>query len=348
MKNLQLQEKGIKFNTCSVGGHNEHGLVERVIRCLQDSMEEAGLKHSKLSATGLQTMCKLVENELNNIPLGFKYDRDSDNTEVLKLITPNMMKLGRINTRSLSCPLRLPHGASEMVERVRKSYETWFKLWSTAYVPKVMFKPKWYKTDVDLKIGDVVFFPKSTDSDGKDEDWIIGRVCGLDRGRDGIIRKALVKYRNASEAQDCETERSIRRLCKLWSEDDWNIQDDLSELNSRLKDVADGQLLVNRVRLQYLGIPSLEISPEVLPKKSEDGCCCPSHCTLLHSLGKPLRSYKALNLQSLVLPSLDPVLPSLDSVSPQLYGPDVVEESLSKDDLIMDNLTDVLLSLNLG
>ena len=92
-----------------------------------------------------------------------------------------MMKLGRINTRSLSCPLRLPHGASERFEKVQKSYETWFKLWSTAYVPKIMFKPKWYKTDTDPKIGDIVFFPKSTDSDGKYEDWIIGRVSKLDR-----------------------------------------------------------------------------------------------------------------------------------------------------------------------
>ena len=122
MVNLKLQlyqEKGIRFEVCSVGGHNEHGLVERVIRSLQDSMEEAGLRNQKLTATGLQTLCKLVENDHNNLPLGFKYDRDQDNTEVLKLLTPNMMRLGRINTRALSNPLRLPHGASEMVEPVR-------------------------------------------------------------------------------------------------------------------------------------------------------------------------------------------------------------------------------------
>ena len=116
--NLKLQiyeEKGIKFEVCSVGGHNEHGLVERVIRSLQESMEECGLRNKKLTATGLQTLCKLVENDYNNLPLGFKFDRDQDNTEILKILTPYMMRMGRINTRSLSCPLRLPGGASDMV-----------------------------------------------------------------------------------------------------------------------------------------------------------------------------------------------------------------------------------------
>ena len=50
MKNLKLQlfqEEGIKFDVCSVGGHNEHGLVERIIRSLQESLEEAGLKRNK-------------------------------------------------------------------------------------------------------------------------------------------------------------------------------------------------------------------------------------------------------------------------------------------------------------
>ena len=68
MFNLKLQlyeEKGIRFEVCSVGGHNEHGLVERVIRSLQESMEEAGLRNHRLTATGLQTLCKLVENDHN-------------------------------------------------------------------------------------------------------------------------------------------------------------------------------------------------------------------------------------------------------------------------------------------
>ena len=146
------------MEVCSVGGHNEHGLVERVIRSLQESLEECGLRREKLTATGLQTLCKLVENDYNNLPLGFKFDRDQDNTEVLKILTPNMMRHGRINTRALSGPMRLPNGASEMVEKVVKTYEAWYKVWAETYIPKLLFRPKWFNNESDLKIGDLVYF----------------------------------------------------------------------------------------------------------------------------------------------------------------------------------------------
>ena len=152
--NLKLQvfeEKGIKLEVCSVGGHNEHGLVERIIRSLQESLEECGLRSQKLTATGLQTLCKLVENDYNNLPAGFKYDRDQDNTEVLKILTPNMMRMGRINARALSGPLTLPSGASDMVERVIRNYKAWYKVLSEAYIPKLLFKPKWFKDEVDFQ-----------------------------------------------------------------------------------------------------------------------------------------------------------------------------------------------------
>ena len=153
LKNLKLEvyrEKGIKFEVCSVGGHNEHGLVERIIRSLQESMLECGLHSKKLTATGLQTLAKLVENEYNNLPAGFKYDRNQDNTAVLKILTPNMMRMGRINTRALSGPLRLPSGMSDMVERVAQVYKAWYKIWSDAYIPKLLFRPKWFNGEVDM------------------------------------------------------------------------------------------------------------------------------------------------------------------------------------------------------
>ena len=70
-----MQEKGIKMEVCSVGGHNERGLVERVIRSLQESLHECGSTSNHLTATGLQTLRKLVKNDYNNLPIGFKYDK---------------------------------------------------------------------------------------------------------------------------------------------------------------------------------------------------------------------------------------------------------------------------------
>ena len=104
IKNLDLKvhkEKGMRFKTCPVSGHNYHGLGEVKIRTVQECFDKCDLSKLRLHATGLQTLCKLIENDMNNLPMGFSYGRDADNSHVLKMLCPNMLRVGRMNTRSL-------------------------------------------------------------------------------------------------------------------------------------------------------------------------------------------------------------------------------------------------------
>ena len=82
-------EHGVIFTTCPVGGHNVHGHVERVIKSVQEMLEDSGVKTKRLTATGLQTLLKLIENNYNSLPLGYSYDRSQDNSPLYKIITPN-------------------------------------------------------------------------------------------------------------------------------------------------------------------------------------------------------------------------------------------------------------------
>ena len=66
-------EFGVVFTTCPVGGHNEHGHVERIIESIQDMLDSSGLKTRRLHATGLQTLLKLVENNYIYGPIGEVY-----------------------------------------------------------------------------------------------------------------------------------------------------------------------------------------------------------------------------------------------------------------------------------
>ena len=312
MVDLKLQmfnERGIRFELCSVGGHNEHGLVERSIQSIQGSMEECGLSTQRLTATGLQTLCKLIENDCNNLPIGFKYDRDQDNTEVLKILTPNMMRHGRINSRSLSGPLRLPHGASEMAEKVLKTYEAWYKVWSDSYIPKLLFKPKWYKSDVDLKVGDIVYFKKEESK--VVTPWVLGMVDSLEKSKDGLIRKVLIKYRNASESQDRFTRRNVRTVCKIWSEDDWNMQDDMAELQAKLKHL-DLHVVDNLATLPPV---HTLVNHHQRPRPAADGCCCKGHCQILCHGVSVLRTYQALQIHDRAACDLSPLLPRSNDTS---------------------------------
>ena len=44
------------------------------------------------------------------MPLGYSFSNDQDNTGILKIISPNMLRVGRNNSRALSGPMKLPRG----------------------------------------------------------------------------------------------------------------------------------------------------------------------------------------------------------------------------------------------
>ena len=232
-----------------------------------------------------------------------------------------------------------------MVEKVVKAYEAWFKVWSESYIPKLLFRPKWFKDDSDLKIGDIVYFQKSESELGSN--WILGMIADIDRSRDGLIRKVTVKYRNASESQDRETDRSVRKLCKLWSEDNWNLQDDLAELADRLKDVVGDQAIVEQVQHAHLCAHHVAIQQDgdLQPQQHvpADGCCCIAHCRLTHLPGSPLRSYQALNSITNMACDLNPQVPCFKAMSVEF--PDSETPSVEP---ALDNLTAFLMNFNLA
>ena len=64
-------------------------------------------------------------------------------------------------------------------------------------MPKLMFRPKWFRSDKDLVVGDLVYFTKK---EGElTSKWTIGMVESVTKGRDEIIRKVDIKYCNSGE-----------------------------------------------------------------------------------------------------------------------------------------------------
>ena len=263
---------GIEFATCPVSGHNMHGQVERRIRTVQESLEEAGLKQKSLHATGLQTMLKLVENQINNLPIGYSFGRDQDNTSLLKMLTPNMMRVGRSNERSLNGPMKLVNAPSDLLKQVQDTYEAWFRVWNTVYLPKLMFQPKWWRQEVDLKENDVVLFRKH-DSDVSSP-WILGTIEQLVVGRDGLARRAILKHKNAAEDTPRLTDRHVRKLVKVWSVEDQSIEEDLAAVHRKLEE-CDQSGRISQLVLQSRYLQGEEDrSPDVLKNHVSCGVYC--------------------------------------------------------------------------
>ena len=128
--------------------------------------------------------------------------------------------------------MRMPEGDSELLKEVEKVYNAWFKVSNISYVPKLLAQPKWFRQDKDLLEGDIVMFQKSESDLGSR--WTLDTIDQLVKRKDGLARRAIVRYKNFKEEFHRVTDRSIRILVKIWSCDDLNIDDDLAELNKRL------------------------------------------------------------------------------------------------------------------
>ena len=80
--------------------------------------------------------------------------------DVLDLITPNRLLMGRNNDWSPSGILEVSGDYDKVLRGNKKIFESWFECWLTAHFPTLMYQPKWLKFDGDLQVGDVALFAK--------------------------------------------------------------------------------------------------------------------------------------------------------------------------------------------
>ena len=91
-----------------------------------------------------------------------------------------------------------------------KLFNTWFEYCLISHVPKLMHHPKWFQTDRDIKVGDIVLFLKQENQ--LSSTYQYGMISDLSRSSDDKIRKATVHYLNSTEAVHRFTNRAVRQL----------------------------------------------------------------------------------------------------------------------------------------
>ena len=300
LQDLQLRvfkECGVRFQTAPVSAHNFHGLVERKIRTVQEAFKKIDLDNMRIHSTGLQTLAKLVENAQNNLPLGFSFGRDATNTDLLKILTPNMLRLGRLNSRSLAGPIKLPKGPKGMMDRVAKLYDAFFRIWNVCMVPRLIPSPKWFKNSKEIEVDDVVWFQK-VDNDISSK-WTVGQIESIIRSKDGVVRRVNIRYNNASEVDDNgrglprETERSVRDIVRLFNVEDNYFVHDLQQVEDLIKQLEkDAEVdKFSEIRLEIDNNGVDKLRDKALMPLDSCQCCCSAHCKLMawdesHKIGR--------------------------------------------------------------
>ena len=93
---------------------------------------------------------------------------------------------------------------------MQKIFATWFNSWLISYVPTLIDRPKWFKNDVDISVGDVIIVLKEEKE--LDRQYQYGVVRGVKKGRDDRIRTIEIVYQNHNEKTKRKTVRGARDL----------------------------------------------------------------------------------------------------------------------------------------
>ena len=154
----------------------------------------------------------------------------SEMLENLDILTPNRLILGRNNHRSPTAPLVLSNDFRGIIQSKNDIFTTWFKEWMTSYVPILVERPKWFESDRNVSVGDVVLFLKSDKE--FERLYQYGIVASVVAGRDGVVRVVNVEYQNHHENVKRHTRRGVRDLIVIHPVGELGIVRELNELNT--------------------------------------------------------------------------------------------------------------------
>ena len=214
-KSRLSKEVKVEFEYCPVGGRNFHGLVERKIRHVEESLEKS-LEGERLSVFQWETIGSKIANCINDLPIAT--NNVVANLENIDLLTPNRLRLGRNNQRSQVGPMWVTGKPDKSIETNKQIFDTWFEVWQITCVPHLIAKPNWFNSDEDISICDIILFLKKEVE--LNTTYQYGRVTEAPKGRDGKIRKVSVKYRNYNEDIDRVTKRAVREIVMIHLKDD--------------------------------------------------------------------------------------------------------------------------------
>ena len=316
-----FKEHGVHVEVAPVSGHNYSGLVERKIRSVQETFEKIGVKSTTIHATGLQTLCKLVETHLNNIPLGFAYGRSANNSPILKLVTPNLLKIGRINSRCLDGPLYFPNGPKDLMVKIENLYNAFFKVWNVSVLPTLIPQPKWFKSSPEVKVNNVVYFQKSeNDLNSK---WTVGQIDSVQRSKDGAVRRAYVRYYNYGEDAHRITDRCVRSLVRLFNVEDNYWVDEMAKCEMLVKELrrkaGDSKVEPLKLLKKPNGEYEIKSKQATYCKSKKCKCCCVGHCKLIKHCHQGSNRMK-VNLSQLMKVEHE------EFEFPHIYEQDLLEE----------------------
>ena len=170
---------GITITVSTPKAHEERGRVENKVKQLRSALKQLSIDTTTpLPALQWETVFSKIANHLDNIPMA--KGNGSNNADLgFDILTPNRLKLGKNNYRSLEGSIEMTNRAlpSDILDRNRKITSTFLQI-LVDRIHYFNYRPKkWlYSSEVPPRVDDIVLFVMEDGKVSADNDWKLGRI----------------------------------------------------------------------------------------------------------------------------------------------------------------------------
>ena len=162
-----------------------NGFTKRLVQSVKRPLKKI-LRNAKLNYTELRTVLCEIELMLNERPLTYIYDDDTE-----EMLTPNHLLFGRNLTDNFITDAAIDVKPAKRLDYLRKLLDHYWTRWQREYLSELreQHRVKSRRGRYNPSIGDIVTIhdPKANRSN-----WRLGKVTSLINGRDNQIRAAIV------------------------------------------------------------------------------------------------------------------------------------------------------------
>ena len=117
--------------------------------------------------------------------------------------------------------------------RYRPNFQKIVKNFVFSLTVTLMLQPKWFKSNDNIRVGDVVIFLKNDSP--LCNTYQYGMVYSIDVSKDGKVRKVQIKYRNSNENTSRLTFCAVRDIVIIHHIDETSVFEQLNQMNMKNK-----------------------------------------------------------------------------------------------------------------
>lgn len=209
LRNLtfQIQDSmGILIKVSNPKSHEERGRVEARVKFLRTYLKKLTTE-SEVAMSPLQweTLFAKITNMIDDLPIA-KCSSSNVNDPGWEIITPNRLKLGRNNNRSLTGSINIEKaaGPDAMLKRNQEIQKLWYQMFLDRIHHLIPRPKKWGKSD-EIQVGDICLFTFKESNMGEDI-WKIGRIEGIPKKN-----QVVISYPGSSNSKGMPKLKTITR-----------------------------------------------------------------------------------------------------------------------------------------